>query len=458
MLSSQTGAGANARARLFLLCLVLALAGCRARTNLPPLPDVATRTFAPVIRSAIDAAFAEARAHPKDAGAVGRLGMVLHAHGQTAAARVCYRRASLLDSKNFDWIYYRGIVSEGPEAVESLREALRRRDYVPARLRLGEALLAAGDNTAAAEVYRGQSHPAALFGFARATNDPAYYERAIAAFPQYGGAIFALAQHYQRSGRAADARRLMADYARYKMVAPPVDDPLLRAVNALDKGPDKLIAQAKYLAAEGRFGPAIELELKALELDPRLVQAHVNLITLYGRLDNAKEAESHYRQALALNANAYEAYYNFGVLCYRTGRRAEAQAAFAKTLSINPGYADAHNNLGALLQEQGRLQEAAAHFRKAVDLQPGLRLARFHLGRIYANQRRYREAIEQFEQAAAVDDEATPRYLYALGATRARAGDKSGAAATLAEARRKALAWGQTELARSIGSDLDRLR
>src|SRR5690242_17329509 len=114
VLSCQTGAGVNARARLFLLCLVLALAGCRARTNLPPLPDVSTRSFAPVIRNAIDAAFSEARAHPDDAGAVGRLGMVLHAHGQTGAARACYRRASLLDPKNFDWVYYHGIVSEGP--------------------------------------------------------------------------------------------------------------------------------------------------------------------------------------------------------------------------------------------------------------------------------------------------------------------------------------------------------
>jgi tetratricopeptide (TPR) repeat protein len=216
--------------------------------------------------------------------------------------------------------------------------------------------------------------------------------------------------------------------------------------------------EAKELAAAGRFGAAIALELKALELDPRLTQAHINLISLYGRLDNAAKAESHYRQALALNPNAYEAYYNFGVLCYRLGRRAEAQAAFAKTVAINPGYADAHNNLGALLQEQGRLNEAAQHFRKAIDLQPGLRLARFHLGRIYANQRRFPQAIEQFERAVAVDDEATPMYMYALGATRARAGDKSGAVATLAEARRKALAWGQAALAGSIERDLDRLR
>jgi tetratricopeptide (TPR) repeat protein len=139
-------------------------------------------------------------------------------------------------------------------------------------------------------------------------------------------------------------------------------------------------------------------------------------------------------------------------------RRDQAKAAFLKTLEISPSHAEAHNNLGALLQEQGDLAQAAAHFRKAIEIQPGLRLARFHLGRIYANQRRYAEAIAQFERAAGVDDEATPGYLYALGATLARAGDADGARSTLTAAREKAVARGQGSLAAAIGRDLERLR
>jgi tetratricopeptide (TPR) repeat protein len=423
------------------------------------LPDVSTASFLPAIRQTVETALADARAHPDNPAAVGHLGMVLHAHQQLGIARLCYRRASLLDPRNAAWKYYLGVVSDGPAAVEPLRAALRLRDYLPAKLKLGDALLSLGDSAAARDVFRGLDHPAALFGYGRATSDAAYYEKALAAFPQYGAAMFALAQHYQRIGRGTDAARLMADYPRFKTTAPPVNDPLLDAVRELNKGPDNLLSDAAILEARGELAAAAELQLKALELDPKLTQAHVNLIALYGRLGDAAKAERHYRDATAVNPNAHEAYYNFGVLCYEAKRRGEARAAFEKALAINPGYAEAHNNLGTLLEEEGNLAGAAGHFRKAIELQPSFRLARFHLGRIYANQRRYPEAIEQFNRAVeGAEDASRPAYLYALGATQARAGDASAAAATLATARERALALGQSTLAASIDRDLERLR
>ena len=95
------------------------------------------------------------------------------ARAPVTAARVC----SI--PQNADWKYYLGVVSDGQAAVEPLRAALRLRDYLPAKLRLGEVLLSLGDSAAAREVFRGLDHPAALFGFGRATNDPAYYEKAL---------------------------------------------------------------------------------------------------------------------------------------------------------------------------------------------------------------------------------------------------------------------------------------
>jgi Tfp pilus assembly protein PilF len=441
-----------------LTSVALLLAACRTAPPPPPLPEISTSTFLPVIRQAIDSALNDARARPNDAAAVGRLGMTLHAHRQLSAARVCYQRASLLEPRNFDWAYLLAVVSDAQPSIDALRNALRLRDYLPAKLRLGEALLAAGDSAGASAVYRGLDHPAALFGYGRATNDPAYYEKALAEFPAYGAAMFALAQHYQRSGRTADAQRLMAAYPKFKTSAPHIDDPILDAVMALDRGPDRLLSQASNLEAEGQLAAAADLQVKALELDPSLTQAHINLISLYGRLGDPVRAAEHYRQAVALNANAAEAHYNFGVLCYQSNRRAEARAAFEKALAINLGYADAHNNLGVLLEEEGRLDLASKHFERAIELQPGLRLARFHLGRIWANQRRFPQAIEQFRQAVDVDDEATPTYLYALGATQARAGDPTGAMSTLATARQKALGRGQSALAESIERDLARLK
>jgi tetratricopeptide (TPR) repeat protein len=384
--------------------------------------------------------------------------MVLHAHDQFSSARECYRRAAILEPACFEWQYYLGLTLQGDESIKALRVALRLRDDLAARLKLGDALLAAGDAEGARDVYRGIEHPAGLFGYGRATKDPSYYERALAAFPQFGAAQFALAQHYQRTGRAAEAKRLLASYERFKLIAPPVADPALEAVRALNQAPDALLQEAAELEKHGQLQAAVNLQLQALSRDPRLTQAHINLVSLYARLGDTAAVEKHYREAIALNPGAYDAHYNYGVFCYATNRRKEAQAAFEKTLAIHPAHAGAHTNLGAVLQEQGRLAEASRHFLTAVELQPDQHLARFHVGRIYANQGRYTEAIEQFERAAEIDRDAAPTYLYALGATQARAGDLRAAIQTLSTAREKAVSAGQTSLAASVERDLAKLK
>jgi tetratricopeptide (TPR) repeat protein len=232
----------------------------------------------------------------------------------------------------------------------------------------------------------------------------------------------------------------------------------LEAVRSLNRGPSRLLTEAARLESLGRLEAAADLQLQALQLDPKLTQAHINLISLYGRLGDPVRGEQHYREATALNPNAHEAYYNFGVLCYQSHRRAEARTAFEKALAIDPGYSEAHNNLGALLEEERDLGGAAEHFRKAIESQPSFALAHFHLGRIYANRGQYSEAIQEFQQA--VDQpagESAPTYLYALGAAQARAGHAAAAGKSLTEARQKALSLGQSALAASIDRDLQRL-
>ena len=83
------------------------------------------------------------------------------------------------------------------------------------------------------------------------------------------------------------------------------------------------------MESQGQLAAAAELNNKALELDPKLTQAHVTLISAYGRLGDVKKAEEHFRMAIAQNPNAADAHYNFGVLCYATNRKREAQQALS---------------------------------------------------------------------------------------------------------------------------------
>lgn len=106
---------------------------------------------------------------------------------------------------------------------------------------------------------------------------------------------------------------------------------------------------------------AREAYRRALELDPGIADAHVNL----GRqLQIARElggAEFHYREAARLEPDDPTPHYNLGVLLEEVGRREEAVHAYRQALLRDPDFADAHCNLALLLESLGRRQEAMRH-------------------------------------------------------------------------------------------------
>jgi Flp pilus assembly protein TadD len=67
------------------------------------------------------------------------------------------------------------------------------------------------------------------------------------------------------------------------------------------------------------------------------------------------------------------------------------------------------------------------------------------------------EAIEHLHSTLTAEDEDTPRFMYALGATYARAGDRQKAINYLREAHKRAVALNQKEVTDAITRDLQRL-
>lgn len=446
----------------------LAAAGCGRPA--PPLPAVETAAFQPAVRDAVESARKAAEASPDSAGAAARLGMTLHAHDQFAAAAACYRRAAALDAGRFSNHYYLGVAlaADGKyaEAAGPLRKALGiDAASIPARLALADALLSDGKATEAREEYRAviardAAVAAAHYGLARTLDSDeaiAGFRRALHLFPRFGGAQFALAAALRKAGRAGEAAAAMAGYESNKTLAPPLNDPLMDAVAQLNVAATGLLRQAQALDREGRLAEAAELCERAAAEMPKLDQAWINLISLYGRLGEGEKLERAYRQAIAVAPNRPDAYYNYGVWCVRSERTRDAVAAFEKAVALDPLHADALNNLGSLVERSGALDRAAALFQRAIEARPGFAMAHFHLGRIYANQRKYAAAAAQFEQSLTPPSEATPAYRYALAATYARAGNRARAVEAMRQARAEAAAAGQAELEAAIGRDLARL-
>lgn len=461
-------------ARLLAGLALLFLIACRSpasREEPPPLPKLAVERFVPAAREQVEKAYQEAQANPNNPGVNGRLGMVLHAYEQFGAAEACYRRARAFQPKEFRWAYLLGAAQasagNNQEAARSLRAAVKLDgEYAPARVKLAEALLALGELGESREIFEALAakHPEfapAHYGAGRARAAQGdlpgaieHYRKASELAPQFGGAHYGLALAYQKLGDTAKAQAEMALYRKDPLGGAPAQDALLDQVKALNQSAQHHLKEGVRLEAEGHLQESIAEHEQAVALDPKMIQAHTNLITLYAKAGNAAKSEEHYRATVTLNPNLAETHYDYGVLLFEQRRYQEAAETFRKAVEINPNYAEALGNLGFLSMLEGKLDQAERQYRAALQNRPNYRLAHFQLGRLLLNRGRTEEAIAHFQQTLGEEGPGAPGYVYALGAACARAGRREQALAYLREARDKAAALGQTELLGSIERDL----
>src|SRR5205807_1284249 len=354
----------------------------------PEIPQVNIAGLPQANQEQAAQAYAAARKQPQDADAVGKLGMLLDSYHRSEDAALCYRRAHLLEPAAFKWLYYWGSLllreRKMGEALPILTSALRLDpEYLPARLKMGEALLGAGKTEEAGKLYEGilrdySDSAEAYYGLGRvkaALGDQVQaaelYRKACQLFPTYGAAHYGLAVAYRKLGRIQEAEEQANLHERNNYIVPPLADPLRDEFRALDMSAATHLERGVQLEQVGRIDDAIAETEKALKLDPSLAKGHLNLLILYAKTGKAKQAEEHYRDLVALAPDQFsEAYYNYGVLLRNQGKFDEAEKAFRKTLAIAPTNDAAHDNLGYLLERQGELEEAANEYKKAIDSNP----------------------------------------------------------------------------------------
>jgi tetratricopeptide (TPR) repeat protein len=109
---------------------------------------------------------------------------------------------------------------------------------------------------------------------------------------------------------------------------------------------------------------------KALEVDPYLVAALINLANIHYSRDELAEAQALYERAIGLESDFFEAHFNLGNIYHDLGRFPEAQACYHHALGLNPYFADAHFYLAVTFEKMGSSQEARPHWRSYQQLAP----------------------------------------------------------------------------------------
>lgn len=118
---------------------------------------------------------------------------------------------------------------------------------------------------------------------------------------------------------------------------------------------------------------------KAIDLDPRFIEARHRLgVELY-LAGNAQEALKELRRASLITADyrkAYEIHYAEGLALLRLNRTGEAMGRFEQTVQARPAFAPAHNEMGKILLEREEYDAAIDHFVKAIGADPKAEYAR----------------------------------------------------------------------------------
>jgi type IV pilus assembly protein PilF len=118
----------------------------------------------------------------------------------------------------------------------------------------------------------------------------------------------------------------------------------------------------------GSYGLAIEALTRALNIDPRMADAHSAIAIAYHRRGDLELAEQHYRRATQLEANNSVAANAYAVFLCLGGRWSEAEPYFRRAVD-NPAYPTpdiALTNAGQCARDAGNDAAAEQYFREAL--------------------------------------------------------------------------------------------
>jgi tetratricopeptide (TPR) repeat protein len=206
----------------------------------------------------------------------------------------------------------------------------------------------------------------------------------------------------------------------------------------LQPSADQLVARARERFVLQDYHGAVHLLEEVAATGHAFADAHHLLgvsLSLLGRMDRAL---TEFDRALELNPRYLEALIHRGLILNEMGRRDEADESFRRAALADTGsvrglpapvaaqLANRHAELGQAYAEIGALDRAIEQYRRALELGPTFHDLRYRLARVLIEAGHALEAREELEHVV----EARPGFVdagAALGLARYLSGDAAGA-------------------------------
>src|SRR5206468_2450598 len=166
------------------------------------------------------------------------------------------------------------------------------------------------------------------------------------------------------------------------------------------------------LARQGResYGTAIDHFLAVLRLDPRHLDARINLSNLLEEGGDFEAAASALKEALSLADGRADLYVMLAQKQAGAEKYSEAIQSFHRALELDPQVPGAHYGLAMTLRSLGDLTAAQSEFELALKLNPNDALAHYQLGRFLIQLKEPVEAARHLEESIRLKPELADAY------------------------------------------------
>jgi len=142
---------------------------------------------------------------------------------------------------------------------------------------------------------------------------------------------------------------------------------------------------------------------RAIGLDDRIPEAHLNLALILYQTSRIEEALAACNAAIAVDERFVTAHFTAGTVHLALGQHEAAMKSYNKVLELEPAHAEALLNLGNIHREHLDIAVAGTYYERAVLADPNNAAAHSNLGIVYKDQGRIEAALMAFEKAVELD-------------------------------------------------------
>jgi arylsulfatase A-like enzyme/Tfp pilus assembly protein PilF len=183
----------------------------------------------------------------------------------------------------------------------------------------------------------------------------------------------------------------------------------LRAIQLDDRAPSAYVAIARLYLSQRRYDEAREMLETAKSKDPDFAGIYTAYGTLALARNDREQAVKFYRQAIEMDPGTTgpSAYVEMGMMYQRALESEQAREAFEKAIEIDSLNGLARAGLGSILAQEDKLDEAAQQFAIAIRYEPNQPVILANLAGLYDKKREYDQGKEFAERALAINQNCT---------------------------------------------------